>query len=580
MSEPTENLINSLINHIEHHDQFIWENAQAVIRAQQQNRKPRKKRVGELLLVSPGSFLGMQRAYDDGSNEFLQISCKLTGQYRVYRLDLQGWEDSEIFGIFFWAQDVWITGSKRKLKPSRLFESFVESAGEFLPGVSHALIGNLLYDHFANQIVQAENCFTVTVHAGWNSGKFLHRDNFLFRKNKDFSNLPVMKKRFSELPLKHEHILIYFEELGDIYDWRNRVIITLYPFVGILASILNSFGCPINFCVNFIEMDVDLRRRICSWLKIYNRDFLLPNLLDVNKADLDKMLDESNDEVVICDANFTELDSTYTKSKIRNNVIKIIRAMKKQGNYGREKRNETSFACVFFSAGKILEEGVINIWADHNLCQKNMHNLNFLESKTMEAILSDFVCYVTKNLEEVWGKIIKKGNEDEEKYHLLIAVYAIYNSYWEQKGVKIWKVLKLPESICWNQVMGGFTFDENEILDEFVAAVRKNISKYCAIEKKRMAPYRKDAVYFSDKFIWFSTKIFNEILVGEGIQSYHNEIILLLKEADKLVTDSFGYSRKILISKNQFEAYQIKISIFDEMGKVRLLDLARRVGKC
>lgn len=580
MSESTENLIKNLINHIEHHDQFIWENAQAVIRAQQQNRKNRKKRVGELLLVSPGSFLGMQRAYDDGSNEFLQISCKLTGQYRVYRLDLQGWEDTEMFGIFFWAQDVWITGSKRKLKPSRLFESFVESAGEFLPGVSHALIGNLLYDHFANQIIQAENCFTVTVHAGWNNGKFLHRDNFLFRKNKDFSNLPVMKKRFSELPLKREHIHIYFEELRNIYDWKNRIIIALYPFVGILASVVNSFGCPVNFCINFVEMNADLRKRICSWLKVFGRDYLGTNSLDINKSDLEKMLYESNDEVLIFDANYTELDSIYAKNKIKNNVIKIIRTMKKQGNYGREKRNETSFACVFFSEGKILEEGVINIWADHNLCQNRMHNLKFLESKTMEAILSDFVCYVTKNLEEIWGKIIRKGNEDEEKYRLLVAVYAIYRHYWEAKGVEIWKVLKLPESICWNQVTGDFTCDENEILEEFVVAVRKNISKYYAVEKKKMAPYRQDAVYFSDDFIWIPTKIFYEILEGEGIQSYHNEIILLLKETGKLLTDNFGYSRKILISKNQFEAYQIKISIFDEMGKVRLLDLARRVEKC
>lgn len=576
MSEENRDLIHELIGQLDRHDQFIWENAQAVIRAQQQNRKPRRKRVGEVLIVSPGSFLGMQRAYDDGKCDFLSVSSRLTGQYRVYYLDLQGWQDTEMFGIYFASQDVWVTGSKRRLRPNYLFQCFVESAGEFLPGVSHTLIGNLLYDHFANQIIQTDNCFTVAVHAGWNNGEFLHHDNFIFKKNRDFSDLPVMKKKFLILPLKRDHVNIYFKELGDICDWKNRIIIALYPFVGILASIFNSFGFSVDFGINFIEMDINLRRRICSWLKIFDRDFLLPDSIDIDKSDLEKMLYESNDEIILCDANFTELDSVYLKNKVKKNVLRIIKTMKKQGNYGRVKRNETSFACAFFSEGKILEEGVINIWADDNLCQNNIHNLNFLESKAMEAVLSDFVCYVKKNQEDVWEKIIKIGDKDEEKYHLFVAIYNIYSHYWEQKGVKIWKVLNLPENIHWNQVVGDFAHDENEILDEFVAAVRKNISKYYAIEKKRMAPYRQDAIYFSDEFIWFSTKIFKEILEGEGIQYYHNEIILLLKETDKLSTDDCGYSRKILISKNQFETYQIKSSIFDEPGKVKILDMARR----
>ncbi len=317
MGEENGNTIGELVSQIQRHDQLIWESAQTVIQAQHQNRKPRRRKMGEQLVASRQDFLFIRRFFDDGSNEILFISSKLTGYYEVYTLKLNGWEGEEIFGIFFQDQNVWVTGNKRRLKASYLFERFVESAGEFLPVASHALIGKILYDHFANQIAQTENYAEVSAHAGWNNENFLHHDNFLFRKNRDFLELPVMKKRFPIIPLKREHVNIYFAEIKNIMDWKNCMIIALYPFVGILASIFNSFGGPVDFCLNFIEMDTNLRRRICSWLKIFNRNILLPFSLNVNMVDLDKMLYESNDEVLICDANSTDLDSLYTKNKIK-----------------------------------------------------------------------------------------------------------------------------------------------------------------------------------------------------------------------------------------------------------------------
>lgn len=254
--------------------------------------------------------------------------------------------------------------------------------------------------------------------------------------------------------------------------------------------------------------------------------------------------------------------------------------MKKEGNSNREKRIETCFACVFFSGSKILEKGVINIWADHNLCQNKFDNLNFIENKAMEAVLSDFVEYVKKNLEEIWEKIVKIGNEDDEEYHIFAAIYAIYKKYWKQKGVNIREVLDLPENIVWSQVVGDCRYEENEIIDEFIAAVRKNISEYYAIPKTRMAPYRENTIFFTDDYIWMPTNIFKKILEQEGIPSYHNEILLLLKEGDEMIAEANGYSRKTIVSKNQFEAYQIRLSIFDKPGAVRLLDLAKEVKEC
>lgn len=156
------------------------------------------------------------------------------------------------------------------------------------------------------------------------------------------------------------------------------------------------------------------------------------------------------------------------------------------------------------------------------------------------------------------------------------SVFEIYARYWRRKGVEIQQILKIPEEIVWDEILYDFIDEEEEILEEFVRAVRKNIKNYYAIKKGKMTEYRRNAIYFSDEFLWIPTDIFNEILEKEVISLYRNDILLLLKENDDILADENGYSRKTIVSKTQFEAYKIRISVFDKLGMTHVLDLARR----
>lgn len=463
------------------------------------------------------------------------------------------------------------------MKPEYMFSCFSKYIGPFEAGVSSSIIGKVLFDFFAVQIDQNQKKICIPVLAGWSNGDFLHSQNFMFKHVTEFPFLPVFKKNFPVEKMTKDIFNFYFGEIGKINNWKNRLIIALYPFAGIMSSIFNSFGESIDFCINFIEIGGVDRKRICAWFKIFNRDFLLPYSLDITGSDLEKLVMETKDEILICDANWQEEDSNYKKNKIKNNVKKVINAMKKQGSFRNNKEFESCFSCVFFSGQKVLQKGVFNIWADEKLYPKSdLYSLAFLEKKVMESVLSDFVIFVKNNEKIIWEKIVKIRKGSDSSYSVVAAVYDIYTQYWNKKGVCINQSLEIPEEIVWAEVFDECIENGDEILEEFIRAMRKNIKNFYAIKKERMGKYRKNAIYFLDEYIWIPTDIFDAILEKEKILLYHNDILLWLKEGGYLYTDIYGYSRKILVSKIQFETYQLKKSLFDEPGKVKILDLARR----
>lgn len=560
-------------------NQLLLQNVQAMMqKAEIQNRKKRRKKIGEVLLASPGSFLKVGRIYDDGYIEAPDLTHNLTGRYAVYILDFHGREKSEMFGIFFENEDVWVVGNKKSITPEYLLNRFVICTGLLNPEIPRSVAGRILFDFFAVQIEKTKKKKVIPILAGWNNeGEFLYDENFEFCVGKEVPDLPVLNKKFPKVVLTREIIEIYFEEIRKIIDWKNRLIIALYPFAGIMSSIFDSLGEPIDFCINFVEMgDVD-RKRICSWLKVFNREFLLPISLDITDSELEKMIADTNDEVLICDANWQEEDSNYKRNKIKNYVTKIINSMKKQGNSQNDKKIDSCFSCAFFSRYKILKRGVLNIWADKELCQKkDINSFAFLEKQVMESVLSDFVIYVKNNLETIWEIIIKIRKESEKNANILSVVFEIYSRYWRKKGMEIQQVLKLPEEIIWDEIFCNSIDEEDGIMEEFIRTVRKNIANYFAIKKGKMAEFRYDAIYFTDDFLWIPTHVFNEILEKERISMYRNDILILLKENKWILADENGYSRKLIVSKTQFEAYKIRISVFNKLGMTHILDLTRR----
>lgn len=582
MNDNLQNLINylqSVGQQIGINNQLLLNNVEEMIKkAERQNQKRRRKKEGDQLVVSGDLFLGMNRFYDDGSNVLFQLSKVLTGKNTVYILDFQGLEKTEKFGIFFENEGIWIVGDKRKVKPAYLLDYFVKAAGPFCPGVSSAVIGKLLYDHWALSIEQTEDRLTVPVLAGWQNGDFLHAGNFMFKKTTNFPSIPVLEKEFPNITFTEETLRIYFQELQKISRWKERLLITLYPFVGILSSIFDEMHDQIDICLNFVEIDPIDRKIICSWLKIFDRRTLLPRSLDLKETELRNLITRSKDEVLIFDATDEAGETDYRRRKLKKNIAAVIAGMKHQGNVTEEKRVRGSFACAFFSNDRILEAGVQNIMVDHEFYRDDKQNIIFVEHQVMEAVLSDFVSYVKRDMEKIWNMIMKNGREEEGDARILASVYEIVKGYWDEKGVDFHEMLKIPPVIEWPDIFGKNQYDDEELIEIFVMSVRKKIGSFYAIEKRREGDFKQGAIFYSPDYIWIPTKVMRMILNKEGMFVHLNTILLILKRKGVLITDRTGFSRKLQMSGNLVETYQMKRNFFNSPGVNDIIDLAK--GGC
>lgn len=579
MDENMQNLFNYLNNlgqQIGVNNQLLLDNVRQMIqKAELQNRKRRKKKEGDQLIVSGDLYLSFNRFYDDGSNNLFQISNKLTGKNAVYILDFQGLEENEKFGIFFENEQIWIIGNKNKVKPSYLFDYFVKAAGPFCPGISHTTIGNLLYDYWATAIEQTKNVLTVPVLAGWNNGEFLHNANFMFKKTSDFPSIPVLEKEFPNVPLTEEILQIYFEEFQKIARWRDRVLIVLYPFAGILSSIFYEMHTPIDFGLNFVEIEPLQRTIVCSWLKIFNRESLLPYSLNLTETQLRRLLLSSNDEILIFDATGEDFLTDYQRRKIKKNAKSVIAGMKHQGSITAEQKLHPSYACAFFSKERMLEVGVQNVILDSDFYKDDGKNVLFIEHQVMEAVLSDFVFYVEKNMEKMWNSILKQARKGRSARCSIASVYEILSDYWSEKGIEFSETLKIPGKINWNNILNMAEYEDEELIQEFIFVLRKGIQNFCGIEKRRGGEFKQGAFFYSSDYIWFPTKIVRLILAKQGLMPYLNIILLILKEKNILITDKTGFSKKLQLSGNSIETYQLKRDFFNQPGVNDIVDLAK-----
>lgn len=582
MEEYLQNLSNylySLGQQIGMNNQLLLDNVDQMIKkTERQNQKRKRKKEGDQLVVSGDLFLSVNRFYDDGSNVFFQLSSILTGENTVYTLDFQGLEKTEKFGIFFEKNGIWVIGDKRKVKPAYLLDHFVKAAGPFCSGVSRATIGTLLYEHWAAIIEQTENRLIVPVLAGWHNGDFLHKENFMFKKTVDFPSIPVLEKEFPDIDLTEEIMQIYFQELNKISRWKERLLVTLYPFVGILSSVFYEMHDQVDICLNFVEIDPLDRKIVCSWLKVFDRRILLPRSLDLKEAELRRLITRSNDEILIFDATNGAYESDYHCRKIKKNIGAVIAGMKHQGNVTEETGVHGSFACVFFSKDRILEAGVQNIMVDIAFYKNDQTNIIFVEHQAMEAVLSDFVSYAKRNLEKIWSVIMKNKRGKENVAHAIVSTYEIVKGYWDEKGINFSEMLKMPPAIEWPNIFERNVYDDEELIEIFISSVRKRIQCFYAIEKRREGDFEQGAIFYSPDHIWFPTKIMGMILTKEGMMLHLNTVLLILKRKGILITDRTGFSRKLQIAGNIVETYQIKRDFFNSPGVNDIVDLAK--GGC
>ena len=118
--------------------------------------------------------------------------------------------------------------------------------------------------------------------------------------------------------------------------------------------------------------------------------------------------------------------------------------------------------------------------------------------------------------------------------------------------------------------------NEEELLEAFVKGCRQTIGKFYAEARKYAEKYKKFCIYYDEEMIYFPTKVFEKILSLNGLANMKAQILLELYARGVLSKDTEGFSKKIAVCGERFEAYHIKRNLFNQSGELEIMSLARR----
>lgn len=146
--------------------------------------------------------------------------------------------------------------------------------------------------------------------------------------------------------------------MKNIRSPKNRILIMLYPVIGILNSIFGRYGKIVEFFLYFVELSPISSKIICFLLQIFNRNNLSPyNLLDCkSEIKLNAYLAMLKDEILIIDVRVYEEEENYKKKKIRRQIQKISNIMTGKEELAASLNGTVVASLVTISTDRLLDD--------------------------------------------------------------------------------------------------------------------------------------------------------------------------------------------------------------------------------
>lgn len=529
------------------------------------NRKKRKSCLNHQMAIAQDGAIILLNSYDDGTRDGIPFIMNIYGKAVVYQIHFMEEMKSVFFGIYFSSSQTWVIGRREKLSKNYLHDCFVRRGISFNSQFSEKKRIQVLYEFFTPQIEQTDSVLTLSALAGWNQGKYYHANNFPFAKVGEFSGLPVLKKQLvCNRPLKNCWES-YFKELNNFKGWEDRAIIMIFPFWGLVKSILREEHCEVKFALNFVKVRDFSLKKVGSWIKVLNRESLFPVTPDGSDRAWTKLIKDFKDETVFVDFSVADNATAYEKKKC------LQRWQKTLDFFNNHKGNDGGSNAVLGTISTELkpQRGVYNLILDDASFKNEALNY-MIESEIMERIFSEFVSYIEDVMDE-FKTLIKC---DKYKKAGLSAVWRMVKSFWMRKGISINKEINLPDEINFQKILDRNYIGIENLVEMFVQAVRKEASNFYFIYKNDKK-YNGQGIVYDEEFLWISTVDLHEILQRNGVGRYLTRMLLELKGKGYLETEEGRLTKKVQVQNIRKTGYQIKRELFNALGRVDIVELGK-----
>lgn len=563
------NQLNQLSHAIHEMNQVNANNTQIILNLLKNNeKKARKQPTGCTATVDVvGNIVGII-SFNEGEPRAEILVTNARGPFEVSLIKIEPDIKPKHFRLRFIGTGQTVYGKIDGLSESNLYQILVKARICFNKRFSKSQIMNALYELIAPLIEESEDVCVLKHLGGWHGENYLCKGNFPFSGCRYFAGLPVMSKELSEVEMSADIVCKYREELQSIKNIGDRIMIMLAPFMGMSASLYEDWGKKLNIALNVIPIvDVPLQR-IMNWFNVAKSKNSPPLRADMT---MNKLISECSlvrDEVLVLDTRMLPSVSRYKKGQGDLKIRDILNAF--SGVSSLEKPM-APIGMVMISNSMLSGKGMCNVILGPGSISTGSNNC-----ECMKSVFSSYIHFLEKNYEKVESIVKNRQNSYFAESEIAEITLEIIAAFWESEGYDLDYIL--GTTVKKNQlikILSHGNFDEEDLQGEFVKALRAEIGNLVCREKLERVE-DASALRYNKDWLWIPEEMFSYICKAQGLSEFEDQILLKLRDAGVLHTDSTGLKRRLQCMGIRPEYYQIKRVAFNKLGLPEVLSLAKK----
>lgn len=544
-------------------------------------REKRKAIVDEKLAkVNDYDMIGVVTTYTDNSNNvdifiqnfpwplvFVIVVCTDWTLRKDYVVIMAGAKASN--GCCFMIE-------KSKLGHSGLLQEMLQKNGaKFNPSIARNRRMRILERHFCSPETCNEKKFMLKALSGWDSNyRFHSRENSdVWEEALKKEHLPVYDKSFSRTLPEQGDLIQYIQAFRLIGDKRTRCILLLYPFLGLLGSLLQQQKYDSqNFYLNLI-VDGDLPDRIiAAFFQIYNRSDLQLTESNLSEKEFRAKVERICDDLLLLDGRKNNGESDYISRKKRGCIDRVSN-MVSNGKY-LSNGNPIRFALITLTDEFRRGEHVINLLIDQESFDMEQHR-KMIKKGVLDHILAGVVDYVESHQEDVKDVLIHDLAElEDERMIPFVFAEEILSQYFMSKGIDLFVNLNLPHGVDYTSLFDSEADDDESLIAQFIDIIRDEIRNCCRVELSTRAPYVENAVYYNKDYLDFPVDMLNKIFLYNHCYELLQRVLRILRSRGLLISDSLNSMVKKCQHGNvRKDYYRLPIHLFNRKGSINILSL-------
>lgn len=573
----------ALSEHMQATGAAIYGSNESVVETVEKLRKDmkkdrRKKTVQKVAALVDGIYI--LQFFDDNSSQGMPLFMNVGAKYIISRWIFPSErKEKTVVKIWFPEQKMLILVPENG-SPKILHDAFIEAGVVFNTQFSMSRSTQALAEFFIPQIRECENSILYSGLAGWDEKIFMTKENFRrLRCYRHFpDSLPVLEKSLTQVHFGYDRKRVtgYFRLINMVKGYRLRFWLFLYPYVGILKTILDRHGYVTDFILTLLTDDFGVKRYIVNYLQLFNRYQLCPTNIEGSEKRVMETVACTKDEILVVDHSTLVTETPYKRNTVENNLEKIMKISVGEKILPPPYNRDATFVLAVLSDVGINFKGyTLNFVVEPEDFKKVTISSGDNGSDYIGENFTEFVDWATENYDRMEARLGNCPKEFRDRKATIKAVSGIVEARFADIGINVWEVLKIDVNTLFEK--GLFECDniaENDLLlRKFRELVRENIQKTVVLPKKH-GVMENGAVYFDEEWMWIPSFLCTTWLTTAGLRKQRKRLLFTLKSEGILYADE-GYTHRTQIQFNTLETIMLKRDFFTKTGEVEVISLGR-----